>query len=110
MLQFMSLVLTDVSNYWEGVWQCAGYPASSVYYSFPAPGLVLDDPCQQSRQTNDETAEYCAGTDTIIVSQALAVALWNGREHANSTTFGFTTRDFAVASPRSRVGSKESHE
>lgn len=97
MLHFMTLAIKDVSTYWAGVWKGAGYPASSVYYAFPAPGETAVDTCEPSRVSDDTTAEYCSENDTIIVSQAIAVALWNGQEHANDTTLGYTTGDFSVA-------------
>jgi predicted metalloprotease len=95
---FMTDVLTDVDSYWSKVWIAAGYAEPHVNYAFPAPGESVQDPCSETSQSNNDTAEYCSLSDEIIISQDMAARVWQGLVRANDDPqSGQSSGDFSVA-------------
>jgi predicted metalloprotease len=96
MKDFLDFVITDVDAYWSGVWEDAGRPEPQVTYAFPAAGEVL--PSQCGGPTDDLSAFYCPPDDEIIVSQSVAVQIWDGTIVTNPDgNMQHKTGDFSVA-------------
>lgn len=75
MSDFLTFVLNDADGYWSNVFVAAGLPEPQTTYQFPAPGEAPASPCGT---TSDSTAWYCSTDNTITVSQAFAVSIWDG--------------------------------
>jgi predicted metalloprotease len=95
---FMTHVLRDVDSYWSEVWMAAGYAEPHVDYAFPAQGESVQNPCSETQQSNADTAVYCSLNDAIIISQDLAVRVWQGLVRSNDDPqSGQSSGDFSVA-------------
>ena len=79
---FLTLVITDVDEYWSEAYAASGYPAPYVTYWWTQPGEQLQTGCVDYQGnvsvTNDLTAEYCPEDDRIVISTAVASNLWSG--------------------------------
>jgi predicted metalloprotease len=95
---FLTYVLEDVDRYWSGVWSAAGHAEPQVGYVFPGPAEPVSDACSQTGIAASNAAAYCPLDDKIVVTQAFAQEIWNGRVRANSDpSTGQATGDFSVA-------------
>ncbi|BCW45195.1 hypothetical protein StoSoilB5_23790 [Arthrobacter sp. StoSoilB5] len=89
MYSFITMVMTDVDSYWTKVWLGAGYKAPYVKVTFPGTNESVFTPCPDpenpnGRMTNDNDAFYCDANDTIVISQIMAIKIWNGQVTANT--------------------------
>jgi predicted metalloprotease len=89
MYDFQAYWFTDVATWWQsqGV-------ASFAYYRFPAPGEWFPSPCGDG--PNDLAAFYCAGDDTVVVSQAMAIRIWEGTVDLTGQFSGEAAGDMGV--------------
>jgi predicted metalloprotease len=92
---FLETQMLDVHDFWDRFQRSVDGPVTDVNYVFPGPGERFPTECGPSDQ---DSMFYCAGDDTVVFSQDLAVRLWQGQyqsNHANHT--GKVAGDFAVS-------------
>jgi hypothetical protein len=92
--EFMDFVIQDANGYWQWIFWDYGMESPSVNYVFPAPGQVIETSCGS---TDDQTAFYCDADDLIVVSQQLAIDLWDGEYTYAGRDVGEYSGDMAVA-------------
>ncbi|CUR54402.1 exported hypothetical protein [metagenome] len=98
MATFLTSVLTDIDQFWAGVFVNAGLAENQVSYVFPAPGESVQSACNGGIQTDDSAAFYCPPDDTIVISQAAATQIWQGQMTADpNNTASHESGDFSVA-------------
>jgi predicted metalloprotease len=102
MEQFLTAVTKDVDGYWTGVFKRAGLPEPRVGYDWIPAGQTVASACGDSSGTlGDTAAAYCAGDDTIYISQKFASDIYDGALNrvlpGSSRGYGGTMGDFAVA-------------
>jgi hypothetical protein len=67
----------------------------TVQYYWPAPGESVPAGC--SELVDDNSAFYCSETDTLVVSQDLALRIWNGQYARTPGLEREAAGDFGVA-------------
>jgi predicted metalloprotease len=102
MEQFLTAVTKDVDSYWMKVFENSGLPEPRVGYMWIPAGQTAASACgDESGTLGDSAAAYCAGDDTIYISQKFATDIYNGAlDHAlpgSSQGYGRTIGDFSVA-------------
>ena len=102
MEEFLTGVTTDVDAYWTKTFQAAGLPEPKVTYDWIPAGQTAASACGDEDGTlGDSAAAYCAGDDTIYISQKFATDIYNGTLDqalpGSSQGYGGTVGDFAVA-------------
>jgi predicted metalloprotease len=102
MEQFLTAVTEDVDAYWTKVFEDSGLPEPKVSYDWIPSGQTAASACGDEDGTlGDSAAAYCAGDDTIYISQKFATDVYGGAlDHAlpgSSQGYGRTVGDFAVA-------------
>jgi predicted metalloprotease len=75
--EYLTLALNRVDHYWSQVFANSNLPEPTVTYNWLAPGESVQPACGDE-PTNEHTAAYCGGDDTIYVAQQMAIDLWNG--------------------------------
>src|SRR4051794_29858864 len=94
---FLSNVVQSVDAYWTETLTKNGLDAPVVNVDWIPPGLTHRTACGPA---GADAAFYCAGDDTIYVSQAFAAALWKGVVHGlpgERAGYGHAAGDFGVA-------------
>lgn len=100
MEDYMTDVVTDVGDFWNGRLTAAGKPSPFAYYNWISPGQSVEMQCVDetgSHATTDATAAYCPKDDTIYFSVKMAQDIWNGALGQPGVVAGGTTGDFSVA-------------
>jgi hypothetical protein len=102
MEQFLTTVTTDVDAYWTKVFKDNGLPEPRVSYDWIPAGQTAASACgDESGTLGDSAAAYCAGDDTIYISQKFATDIYDGALDqvlpGSSQGYGHTVGDFAVA-------------
>ncbi len=84
---FLTFVITDVDQFWSGLWRGYGYQEPQVTYLWPAPGEVYATKCTNDGEPtviHDMTAAYCGPDDQIAIGYAAAKAFWEGGIKTNA--------------------------
>ncbi len=102
MQQFLTAVTTDVDAYWTKVFEDSGLPEPRVGYLWIPAGQAAASACGAGDGTlGDSAAAYCAGDDTIYISQKFATDIYSGALDqalpGSSQGYGRTIGDFSVA-------------
>jgi predicted metalloprotease len=103
MEQFLTGVTKDVDTYWTGVFKDAKLPEPRVKYAWIPAGQTAASACgdDDGGGMGDSAAAYCAGDDTIYISEKFATDIYDGAlDHAlpgSSQGYGSAMGDFAVA-------------
>jgi uncharacterized protein len=102
MEQFLTAVTKDVDSYWMKVFESSGLPEPRVSYMWIPAGQTAASACgDESGTLGDSAAAYCAGDDTIYISQKFATDIYNGALDqalpGSSQGYGRTIGDFSVA-------------
>jgi predicted metalloprotease len=102
MEQFLTAVTKDVDSYWTKVFRESGLPEPKVSYMWIPAGQTAASACGDGSGTlGDSAAAYCAGDDTIYISQKFATDIYNGALDqalpGSSQGYGRTIGDFSVA-------------
>jgi hypothetical protein len=102
MEQFLTDVTKDVDTYWTKVFKDNGLPEPRVSYDWIPAGQTAASACgDESGTLGDSAAAYCAGDDTIYISQKFATDIYDGALDqvlpGSSQGYGHTVGDFAVA-------------
>jgi len=77
MSQFLTVALNRVDAYWTRIFRNSGIREPFVNYNWLAPGSSVQPNCLGG-PTNDESAMYCPGDDTIYISRVVARNFWEG--------------------------------
>jgi predicted metalloprotease len=102
MEQFLTAVTKDVDSYWTKVFQESGLPEPTVGYVWIPAGQTAASACgDENGAFGDSAAAYCAGDDTIYISQKFATDIYDGALDqalpGSSQGYGHTIGDFSVA-------------
>src|SRR3954454_22410972 len=102
MEQFLTAVTKDVDTYWTQVFKASGLPEPRVRYNWIPAGQTATGACGDENGTlGDSAAAYCAGDDTIYISQKFATDVYSGALDqalpGSSQGYGRTIGDFSVA-------------
>jgi predicted metalloprotease len=102
MEQFLTAVTKDVDAYWTTVLRDAGLPEPRVSYTWIPAGQTAASACgDENGGLGDSAAAYCAGDDTIYISEKFATDIYDGALDqalpGSSQGYGRTVGDFAVA-------------
>jgi len=104
MEQFLTAVTKDVDSYWTKEFKDSGLPEPKVSYKWIPAGQTAASACGDSADgggLGDSAAAYCAGDDTIYISEKFATDIYNGSLDqslpGSSQGYGGTMGDFAVA-------------
>jgi predicted metalloprotease len=101
MEQFLTAVTKDVDTYWTKQFEDSGLPEPRVSYDWIPAGQTAASACNDGSGSADGVAAYCAGDDTIYISQKFATDIYNGsldqQLPGSSQGYGKTAGDFAVA-------------
>ena len=102
MEQFLTAVTKDVDSYWTTVFEDSGLPEPRVSYLWIPAGQTAASACGDENGTlGDSAAAYCAGDDTIYISQKFATDIYTGALDqalpGSSQGYGQTMGDFSVA-------------
>jgi len=102
MESFLTAVTKDVDTYWTKVFKDSDLPEPRVSYSWIPAGQTAASACGDgSNDLGDSAAAYCAGDDTIYISEKFATDAFNGALDSSlpgsSKGYGETHGDFAVA-------------
>ena len=102
MEQFLTAVTKDVDSYWTRVFKDSGLPEPRVSYMWIPAGQTAASACGDENGTmGDSAAAYCAGDDTIYISQKFATDIYSGALDqalpGSSQGYGRTIGDFSVA-------------
>jgi uncharacterized protein len=102
MEQFLTAVTKDVDAYWTKEFKDSGLPQPKVSYKWIPAGQTAASACGDGDGTlGDSAAAYCAGDDTIYISQKFATDIYDGALDqalpGSSQGYGRTVGDFAVA-------------
>jgi|tagenome__1003787_1003787.scaffolds.fasta_scaffold20596732_2 predicted metalloprotease len=100
--RFLTAVTQDVDAYWTKVFAGAGLPEPRVRYAWIPAGQSVTSACGDAdHPMGDSAAAYCAGDDTIYISQRFAAGIYDGALDralpGSSQGYGRTIGDFAVA-------------
>jgi predicted metalloprotease len=100
--QFLTAVTKDVDAYWTKTFKASGLPEPKVSYAWIPAGQTAASACgDEDGALGDDAAAYCAGDDTIYISQKFATDISNGALDqalpGSSQGYGRTVGDFAVA-------------
>jgi predicted metalloprotease len=100
--QFLTAVTEDVDRYWTNVFSDSGLPEPRVRYMWIPAGQTAASACgDESGTLGDSAAAYCAGDDTIYISQQFATGIYTGALDqalpGSSQGYGRTIGDFSVA-------------
>ena len=91
MHDFLTTWVTDVGNYWATV---PGVTPAVQYY-WPMPGESVTSGCGNVPSNND-SAYYCPETDILVISQDLAIRIWNGQYEIDPGHVGQAAGDFGL--------------
>lgn len=98
MYDYLVYVLNDVHAYWSPLMTGDGYPAPAVTYSFPGAGEPIITDCALSAPNDPLQAFYCGADDQIVITQEMALQLWNGTYKINyEPPVEYDAGDFSVA-------------
>jgi predicted metalloprotease len=102
MEQFLTAVTKDVDGYWSSAFAESGLPEPRVSYVWIPAGQTVASACGDGQATVGDTAAlYCAGDDTIYISQKFAGDIYRGALDqalpGSAQGYGRTAGDFAVA-------------
>jgi uncharacterized protein len=102
MQQFLTAVTKDVDAYWTKTFKDSGLPEPRVSYKWIPSGQTAASACGDDDGTlGDSAAAYCAGDDTIYISEKFATDIYNGALDqalpGSSQGYGRTLGDFSVA-------------
>jgi predicted metalloprotease len=102
MQQFLTAVTRDVDGYWTRVFKDAGLPEPRVSYAWIPAGRAAASACGEETGTAaGGAAAYCAGDDTIYISEAFATQIYDGTLDqalpGSAQGYGRADGDFAVA-------------
>src|SRR3954451_20213259 len=102
MEEFLTAVTKDVDDYWTGVFKQNGLKEPRVTYAWIPAGQTAASACGDDDGTlGDSAAAYCAGDDTIYISEKFATDIYNGTLDkalpGSSQGYGRTIGDFSVA-------------
>jgi predicted metalloprotease len=102
MESFLTAVTKDVDTYWTKVFKDSDLPQPRVSYSWIPAGETAASACGDgSNDLGDSAAAYCAGDDTIYISEKFATDVFDGALDSSlpgsSQGYGETHGDFAVA-------------
>ena len=89
MYEFQAYWFTDVANWWNSVGV-----ASAAYYVFPAAGQGFTTACASG--PDDTAAFYCPVDDTVVFSQVMATAIWEGTVDLTGQFGGRAAGDMGV--------------
>jgi hypothetical protein len=100
--QLLTAVTKDVDSYWTQQFKDANLPEPRVSYDWIPAGQTAASVCGDENGTlGDSAAAYCAGDDTIYISQKFATDIYDGALNqalpGSSHGFGGTVGDFSVA-------------
>src|SRR4051794_23024322 len=100
--QFLTAVTKDVDAYWTKTFKASGLPEPKVSYAWIPAGQTASSACgDEDGALGDDAAAYCAGDDTIYISEKFATDIYNGALDqalpGSSQGYGRTVGDFAVA-------------
>lgn len=98
MYDYLVYVLNDVHAYWSPLMTGDGYPAPEVTYSFPAAGEPIVTDCALPAPNDPLQAFYCGADDQIVITQEMALQIWNGALKTNlDPPIEYKAGDFSVA-------------
>lgn len=100
MADFLTFAMTDIDTFWTGVFKAAGRQEPFVNVAYPGPGESVSLLCSTTRQSEPDDAVYCFWDDKIVITQEVAVQVWEGTIKANGntdTTVSHAAGDFSVA-------------
>jgi predicted metalloprotease len=102
MPQFLSAVTNDVSAYWSKTFAASALPAPKVSTRWIPAGQTVASACgDEDGRLGDSAAAYCAGDDTIYISDKFASDIYDGALDqalpGSSQGYGGTVGDFSVA-------------
>jgi predicted metalloprotease len=100
--ELLTAVTKDVDIYWTKVFKDSNLPEPRVSYQWIPAGQTAASACGDENGTlGDSAAAYCAGDDTIYISQKFATDIYNGALDqalpGSSQGYGRTVGDFSVA-------------
>ncbi|MDN3450081.1 neutral zinc metallopeptidase [Planococcus sp. APC 3906] len=95
---YLAYVLNDVHAYWSPLMTGDGYPAPAVTYSFPGADEPIVTDCALPAPNDPLQAFYCGADDQIVITQEMALQLWNGTYKINyEPPVEYDAGDFSVA-------------
>lgn len=98
MYDYLVYVLNDVHAYWSPIVTGEGHPEPAVTYSFPGPGEAVVTDCVLPKPDHPLQAFYCSMDDQIVITQKMALQLWNGTLKTNlDPPIEYAAGDFSVA-------------
>ena len=101
MEELLTGVTQDVDAYWTKAFQDAGLPEPRVSYAWIPAGQTAASACGDGEGLGDDAAAYCAGDDTIYISEKFATDIYSGALDqalpGSSQGYGQTVGDFSVA-------------
>jgi predicted metalloprotease len=102
MEQFLTDVTKDVDAYWTNQFKAAGLDEPRVNYAWIPAGQTAQSVCGGDGGTlGDDAAAYCAGDDTIYISEQFAAGVFDGSLDqslpGSAQGFGEVRGDMAVA-------------
>ena len=98
MHEYLVYVLNDVAAYWSPLMVKDGYAKPSVTHSFPAAGEPVVTDCLLETPNDPLQAFYCGADDKIVITQEMALQLWNGTLKTNlDPPIEYEAGDFSVA-------------
>jgi predicted metalloprotease len=102
MEQFLTAVTKDVDAYWSKTFRASDLPEPKVSYTWIPAGQTAKSACgDEDGAMGDSAAAYCAGDDTIYISEKFATDIYDGALDralpGSSQGYGRTVGDFAVA-------------
>ena len=99
---FLTAVTKDVDTYWTKMFKDSDLPEPRVTYSWIPAGQSAASACGDgTSDLGDSAAAYCAGDDTIYISEKFATDIYDGALDqalpGSSQGYGGTVGDFSVA-------------